>query len=165
MLKKSLSLLLSVMMVITVFFALPFTANAADDHPDGIIVARDEFGAWSVDGYDYENDLGDVCWFMGENYEQDWYEHVESYKGISYDAETNTLTFNNVKQILNAFFFEIAGMGDLKVKLIGDSALVRLDVRNTNVTFTGSGSLDKRHRNRMGRNPSERENNERRSVC
>ena len=137
--KKYVSLALSIVMVLTVILSLPFSTQAAND--TGLIMFRDEFGAWGVDDYD-KNDIGDFLLYKGEQVDEFETEPVNGYKGISYDEKSNTLTLDNVKQILNAYFVSITDMGDLKIKLIGTSALIRIDIYNTNVTFTGNGTLN-----------------------
>ena len=49
----------------SVFLAVPFTADAASAHPYGSIVMRDEFGAWGIDNYS-EDDIIDCAFFLGE---------------------------------------------------------------------------------------------------
>ena len=138
--KKSLSIILSLLMIITTVAALPFSASAAND--DGQIFFRDEFGAWGVDGYD-ENSLIDFALYFGKNVEDFWGDTavVPSYNGASYNAQTNTLTLNNVNGALNAYFVTISNMGDLKIELVGTSNLIKLDVDNTNISIIGNGTL------------------------
>ena len=138
--KKYLSLALSAVMVLTVILSLPFSTQAAND--TGLIIFRDEFGAWGVDDYDYENDIGDFLVYKGEQVKEYEIEPVASYKGVRYDEKSNTLTLDNVKQVLNAYFVTIDGMGDLKIKLIGTSALIQINVYDTNITFVGTGTLN-----------------------
>lgn len=139
-LKKILSLILSLTIIMTTIYFLPSYVSASND--DGAILLRDELVAWTVDNLD-PNDEADVLLYKGANSEEDYYGvELNSYKGISYNKETNTLTFNNVKQITNAFFLFISNMGNLNINLIGTSALIQLQVKNTNITFTGNGTLN-----------------------
>jgi hypothetical protein len=135
--KKTLALVMSLVMAATMFFALPFSAQAANDY--GFIRLKDEFVAWGLNTVDED----DVLLFEGASckYEEAIGTPMSSYKGLSYNVSTNTLTINNLKQNNNCFWFVIGGMGNLTVNLVGTSEFVQLDLYDTNLTFTGSGTL------------------------
>ena len=145
--KKSLSVILSLIMIISAISFMPFSASAAEGPKgSGVIVFMDEFGAWGVDGYDYTTNYDSVVFYAGADVDTEYY-YGESpvgiaYKGASYDEKTNTLTLDNVNDPLNGFMVQITDMGDLTIKLIGTSKLWQIYSTNTNITFTGSGTLN-----------------------
>ena len=129
--KKSLSILLSLMMTISILTALPFSASAIT-YQEGGIMASDELAVYGVNEgpenaqiYNY-NDGNPIS---------------EKFRGISYDAASNTVTLDNVPYTSNAIMLHFHGMGDLTVKLLGTSGLCFIAAFETNVNITGSGSL------------------------
>lgn len=135
--KKLLAIIVSVLLIASTVTALPLTASAAEaaaqTYPQGMINVMDEFGAWGLnsdgDGkviYDYQN--------MGIT--------SNTHKGISYSVATNTLTLDNVPGKVNAFMLQIEKMGDLKINLVGESNFCYVEAADTNLTFTGSGTLN-----------------------
>ena len=129
--KKSLSILLSLMMTISILTALPFSASAIT-YQEGGISTSDEFSAWGLN-----QDPTDVDIY----YYNDGNPVFNKYKGFSYDAASNTLTMDGVNSKSNTFMLFLNDMGSLTVKLVGTNVICAMNVSNTDVNITGSGSL------------------------
>lgn len=134
--KKTVSILLSILMLLSVFSAVPLTASAdgndAQTIIEGSIVVEDELAIWNVNDnpervviYQYEGSA------ITKN----------DFKGFSYDTATNTLTIKDTLQKNAAFLLIIDDMQDLKIKLVGVSAIAFLKATNTNLSFVGNGEL------------------------
>ncbi len=129
--KKSISFILSLIMVMATLTALPYTATAATYQTGGISVS-DEFAAWGINSDPIDTDI---------YYYNNGTPIVNSYKGMSYDTQTNTLTLNNVPYTVNTFMLTLTDMGNLTVNVIGNNGLANMSISDTNVTITGTGTL------------------------
>ena len=147
--KKSLSVILSLIMIISAISFMPFSVFALDDPNEGVNPSVFQV---PVD-YDYENMYED--YEHGAGYirvddpedENDGAEVVNlfhsdtvtSYKGISYDLASNTLTLDNVKG--GKFEIQCDQMLHLKINVKGACTVKSFGFWETYPSFIGTGTL------------------------
>ncbi len=132
--KKTLSLVLSLMMILTTFTALPFNAFA-DEHP-----AASTIRVGDTEGYEYSLSTEKPY------YKNNTTEATSESEGanVAYDESTGILTLNNYE----GCFIGINGSGDVTVKLVGTSTInawqfcINAEKSNLEITSDNNGVLN-----------------------
>ena len=137
--KKSLSILLSLLMVISTLFALPASAFAEPevDFKEEInyseIYVSDEKAIW--DG-DYEN-----ANFAVYSSDPEAFNVKNNYKGFSYDEATKTLTIKGVTTETGFFLIRFINMGKVNLVVDGTNTLFSIGPESgTELTVKGKNS-------------------------
>ena len=143
--KKSLSVILSLVMIISAISFMPFSASATDDGvaPSEITVPSDGMNEYYGD---MEQGAGYICI---DDPDDDEYgaeivnlfhgEEVTAYKGVTYDLKTNTLTLDNIKGA--KWSMQCDQMLHLKIVVKGNCVLGNMGCWETYPVFSGTGTL------------------------
>ena len=125
--KKIISLFLCAVMLMALNVNVNITACASEG---GSIEITDSFAEWGVN-----DDAENVTLFSESK------RYTASYKGFSYNNESNTLTLSGVSSKNNAFTLKINNMYELNIRLSSNSSLVGIESKNTNLVISGNGKL------------------------
>ena len=125
--KKFISLFLCAVMLMALNVNVNITACASEG---ASIEITDSFAEWGVN-----DDAENVTLFSESK------RYTASYKGFSYNNESNTLTLSGVSSKNNAFTLKINNMYELNIRLSSNSSLVGIEAKNTNLVISGNGKL------------------------
>jgi hypothetical protein len=117
-------------MVMTAFFAIPFTADAAGSYPEGL---SGHFEIVEQNNWEEEYDI-----YNGFHHPT----VVNNAPNATYDYKTNTLTLTNFTNgATKNFNLQCDQMLDLTIKVVGNCSIGRMELFDTYPTFTGTGTL------------------------
>ena len=145
--KKLITLLLTLAMVVT---AIPATAFAANNGPVdyspamGIYLSNIFFGKIDANGDDEYAPSEDGLVPVGDYIYKDAVVNNTAINGVTYDKASNTLTLNNFNDPDR--YIICGAMGDdFKIKVIGNCATDRITLfaedYGNSITFTGNGTI------------------------
>ena len=125
-LKKSMSMLLALLMLLGIFASVSVTAGAKETKKSK---TGGMFPTITLTG---DNDVDILNWEGVHN---------DAYSGVKYDKTTNTLTLDNV-DALGTYGLETYFMNkDFKIEVIGNCSLNRIVMNDGCLSITGGGKL------------------------
>ena len=132
--KKSLSILLSLLMVISTLFALPASAYETKYDGEGVPGHMELY-------YQPANDEDEGCVYIYNGF-HDPIEVAENMpNGVAYDYATNVLYLNNYNGEATEAYLQCDQMLDLIIEVKGSCSLCGMDLWDTYPTITGTGVL------------------------
>ncbi|MBE6741439.1 MAG: hypothetical protein E7570_03960 [Ruminococcaceae bacterium] len=132
--KKSLSIILSLLMVITTISALPASAYEAKYDGEGVPGHMELY-------YEPANDEDEGCVYIYNGF-HDPIEIAENMPaGVAYDYATNVLYLNNYNGEAVGAYLQCDQMLDLTIEVKGSCSVCALELWDTHPTITGTGVL------------------------
>lgn len=136
--KKIIALLMTMAMVVTFIPTFAFAAEGPEG--DEGVQATTKTPAYSEITV-YDEEYANIYRVYSTNPDV----KIKGYEGVTYDADTNTMTIDNVN--IENMVLQIYEMGDCTVNVIGANKIAEIDVHNTNteeiptITFAGEGTI------------------------
>ena len=132
--KKSLSFLLSLLMVISTLFALPASAYETKYNGEGVPGHMELY-------YEPANGEDEGCVYIYNGFHDPIEVAANMPKGVAYDYKTNVLTLSNYNGEAVSAYLQCDQMLDLTIAVNGNCSVCGMDLWDTYPTITGTGFL------------------------